>query len=273
MALADFLDGFRSKKGRLSYWRIANGLFEPRGLYLGRRLKIIDRLNTARSVIGALMLLGIAISYQHNLVTVVTIQTPDGPRQVIESGPGDQPGIWLGNIVTSMVVGVGIAAAVGVLVVAFSRRGRRASAALQLCWPLGTVVLFAGFLGLFAYAAGKLDPMLNHMSGLPKFAFAVGVLILVVPIFKSLYLVATGLFRADDGHPLLAPIAVPVAAWYLWWHPIMPDNSEGIPHTISVISAIAGPATLTALSAYTILRLQHDFPNEFPFRDGPVFNK
>lgn len=270
MALADFLDGFRGKKGRISYWRIANGLFEPRGLYLGRRLEVVDRLNTARSVIGALMLLGIAVGYQHDLVTVVTTQTPDGARKVIESGPGDQPGIWLGNIVTSMVVGAAIAVAVGALVVVFSRPGRRARAALQLCWPLGTVALFAGFLGLFAYVAAELDPVLNGMSGLPKFAFAVGVLILVVPIFKSLYLVATGLFRADDGHPLLAPLAVPLAAWYLWWQPIMPDNGEGIPHTISVVAAIAGPVSLTALSVYAIFRLRREFPAEFPFRDGPI---
>lgn len=267
MVLTDFVDGFRNKKGRLSYWHIANGLFEPRGLYLGRRLEIVDRLNTARSVIGALTWLGIAVVYQRDLFSA---GPPGETGEAIESGPGDQPGIWLGKIVTSMVIGAFVAVAVGVLAVLFSRRGHRARTTLQLCWPLGTVALFAGTLGLSAFAATKLDPLLNEVSGPAKFGFAVGVIVLVVPFFKALYLVATGLFRADDGHPLLAPIAVPVTAWWLWAQPVIADDTEGVPSVIVVVSAFAGPVSLTVLSAYTIIRLKREFPHDFPFRDGPL---
>jgi hypothetical protein len=262
------VDGFRNKSGNLSYWRIPNGLFEAHGLFLGETDETMSTLNTARSVIGGIIVIAIAICYQHAVSATEDKSTHTLNINVNTNG-------WFNGVADSLSLAVGIAVLVGILLVIFSRPGKRRAAAKQLCWPIMTMLMFFAFSGLIALAIWPIIPITSSNAHVTFWRY---ILVLVVfcltaiPWFKSLFLVATGLFRADDGHPLLAPLAMPLAS--VTWAILLITHGDwhGVPAKFFLAVAFAGPVSISVLSAITIVRLWRNNRSAFPFRDGPLRN-
>ena len=266
-------NGFRNGAGKVSFWRIPNGLFESRGLFLHWTDERVDKLNRRRSIIGTLMLLGVAVHYEHLFVLKKTYDKHG--HLVHETGEFGSGGAavsdWLTSTLISMLVGIAIAMALGVVLVVLTHSGNRAAAARQLCWPIGTVLMFFAMTGVFLGIAAGINAVLGQSAGAAHFVIELVAVCTVGFLYvKSLYLVITGLFRADDGHPLLAPIAVPLVAWYFAWRQLLTGGLPGAPHVLGLVIGLGGPLSLTYLSLVAIGRLRRAHPVDFPFLDGPL---
>lgn len=96
-------------------------------------------------------------------------------------------------------------------------------------------------------------------------------LVLLVWLVKALYFAATGLFRADDGHPLLAPVVAPlVAISSALLMASTDDGLTGVPAVIGTVTEFGGPASIIVLAVVTALILRKRYQHDFPFRRGPI---
>jgi hypothetical protein len=90
-------------------------------------------------------------------------------------------------------------------------------------------------------------------------------------MIRTLYLMATGLFRLGDAHPLLPPAVTVLAVWCLAVKGLVAGGgSDGEPGALTVLLLIGGPMSLTALAAVEIGRIRQRYPGDFPFRNGPL---
>jgi hypothetical protein len=105
------------------------------------------------------------------------------------------------------------------------------------------------------------------------FTTAVGFIILAW-LIKALYLAATGLFRADDGHPLLGPIVALSGAWpsaiIMNSSPAGTGGLTGVPARVALVTGYGGAVTITALSLVTLFHLKRKYESDWPFRNGPI---
>jgi hypothetical protein len=269
----------RGKSGRFSLLRIPNLLLEPRGSYLGERVEAIDRLNKLRSIAGTVILIGMIIYYSG--LNHLTTTTVDGHGAAVHTVTAESPeGHWIVGVIVSVTVALFLLPVASLALVLVAKRGFRRATLYQLRWP---VLSIAAFLGLFA----AMTPILaavryltsattRHLNVAAKAAGAVVsvcvALVLLVWLVKALYFAATGLFRADDGHPLLAPVVAPLVAVSsaLLMATNGGDGLTGVPATIGVITEFGGPLRITALSVATWLVLRKRYRDDFPFRRGPI---
>lgn len=87
---------------------------------------------------------------------------------------------------------------------------------------------------------------------------------------RAFYLLATGLFRLGDGHPLLPPVIGTLAAWTFAIKSLIAGGSAGAPTAVEFFLLRGGPASITALAIAEVMRLRSQYPADFPFRDGPL---
>jgi hypothetical protein len=113
-------------------------------------------------------------------------------------------------------------------------------------------------------------------SGNPVALIGAGLIALVILVLcvtwgvRSLHLIAGGLFRADDAHPLLGPVSAIPIAWAtatIMYLARGDGGLTGVPDVVADLAAFGGAATITGLSVFTILRLRN---LHWPFRRGPV---
>lgn len=156
-----------------------------------------------------------------------------------------------------------------VATVCFTRRGYRRRVAPQFVYPIQTSILYVA---LVVASGWILSPHYGNNTGITA-VLAHLLEVLTVPWFIIVLLCggwwcAAGLFRAGDGHPLLAPVAATVFAWLAasraLYFGTIPTT---MPHTLYFTVLLGGPTTVTALSAFEIWQL-HRNPG-FPFREGP----
>jgi hypothetical protein len=239
------------------YWRpavtVAAHLFAPRGLYLSPDEPVLNGFSIIRGTVGVLILFVVSATYGTDLGGVE--QFPLVPPLL-----ADPKTVLAAPFVIVMLA---------VATVCFTRRGYRRRVARQLVYPIQTSILYVA---LVVASGWILLPHYGNDTGIA--AVLVHLLaVLAVPWFVIVLLCggwwcAAGLFRAADGHPLLAPVAATVFAWLAASRALHFGTIPAtMPHTLYFTVLLGGPTTVTALSAFEIWQL-HRNPG-FPFREGP----
>lgn len=237
---------------------LALRLFAPRGGYLPPAEAILDGFSTARGTAGVALLLLINAAYGTDLGGVHGL--PLSPPSLVDS--------WVLAGAPGVIILLAVAA------VCLTRRGYRRRAARQLVYPVQTVFTFL----VLALALGWGLPPLEHVTGHGLIAsLGLDLLSVLVPVWCfffewcAIWCCAAGPFRAGDGHPLLAPAATTAFAWLTAIHALVTDGPQpAMPHALYFTVIFGGPATVTAVSGLEIWRLHYKFPDQFPFREGPL---
>jgi WD40 repeat protein len=141
---------------------------------------------------------------------------------------------------------------------------------LHLCWPPAIIVLFAGQ----SFVIFKLGTWANlHFGNNPNFVQSVCILvalfIVAIWFFKSVYLAAADVFRADDAHPLLAPFVTTGVSWTLAYLALSSGGQSGAPHSIRLLTTLAGPVTITGINVWACLRIRDEHDGDLLFLAGP----
>lgn len=272
----------RSRIGRLSIWRVPNLVLEPRGRFLGERDAAINRLNKIRSVAGSAILIGITVYYS-GLTHLATVSVDRSGTRVISVTNNTPETHWLINVLVFVVSVMCLMPVVSGILVLWAKREARWATFSHLRWPFISIAAWFGILAvstpIITVASVFASRDTNGASwavrlGAYAFAIFVGVVMLVW-VSKAVYLAATGLFCADDGHPLLAPVVAPCAAW-LTVGLMANYGSDGvgrIPRVIGLLLGYGGASSITALSLVTCYLLRRKYKSDFPFRSGPIADR
>jgi hypothetical protein len=269
----------RGKSGRFNILRVPNFLLEPRGNYLGERIEAIDRLNKARSIAGTVILIGMIIYYSG--LSHLATTTVDGHGTPVHTVTAASPeGHWIVGVVVSVTVAVFLMPVASLALVVWTKPGFRRASLYQLRWPLLGIAAYFGLLAAMApilsavgYLTSTATRHLNLVARAAGTVVSIGVaLILLVWLVKALYFAATGLFRADDGHPLLALVVAPLVALStaLIMGTQSDDGLRGVPAVVGRITEFGGPASIIVLSLLAGRSLKKRYGKDFPFRRGPV---
>jgi len=237
---------------------LALRLFAPRGGFLPPTEPVLDGFSTARGTAGVALLLLINAFYGTDFGGVHGL--PISPPSLDDS--------WV------LAGAPGVIILLAVAGVCFTRRGYRRRAARQLVYPVQAVFIFL----VLAFALGLGAPLLEHVTGHGVAAsLGLDLLSVLVPVWCfffewcAIWCCAAGPFRAGDGHPLLAPAATTALAWLTVIHALVTDPPPpAMPHAVYFTVIFGGPATVTAVSGLEIWRLRDKFPDQFPFREGPL---
>ena len=249
----------KKRNGEFSLWRVPNFLMETRGYYLGKHDPCFDKLAKARAIVGVLILVGAAYAYPgytgpYGELIPTTGYVWPGIRTLLRFDS-----IWITSIVYTLALLV-ILIILFILLIIITTRSNALPAALNLlCWSLVTIGLFTGLFVLFA-AAGRL-PQTSGWASLYDLALILPVVLFV----KVIYLAATDVFRADDAHPLLAPVVTTGASWWLLYTLGPPT---GLPHDAGLLLTYGGPGTITILNVLACCSLIAEHGNPL-FPDGP----
>jgi hypothetical protein len=262
----------RGKSGRISIWRIPNFLLEPRGNFFGEPDDLIDRLNKIRSVTGGVIVVGMIVVY----AGLAHLGYTGGKDGALFVGTQNTPeGHWLLGLIVSVAVTLLVVPLTALALALYTKSSARKATLYQLRWPFISVAALTGFLAIMAPIAGLASLLTKHIH---SWAAVVGFIatdaigiILIVWLIKALYLAGTGMFRADDGHPLLAPVSTVLAVWPIAF--LMNSSAAGtgglseVPAGVALVTGYGGAVTLTILSLMTVYRLRKQ--PAWPFRNGP----
>lgn len=269
--------GIWRRISQFSIWKVPNYLLEPRGSFLGENVDAIDRLAKIRSVAGTAIVIGAGIYYS-GLSHLTSISTGKNGVKTINLGGGSAGG-WTVGVIASVVVAMLSLPIVSLYLVWRAYPGARKATLLQLRLPFiaiagfwGILVAGAPFIAIATYATNAsrhLNPGVKAAAYLFSFFVAI---VLLVWIIKSIYLAATGMFRAGDGHPLLPVIVAPVVAAVAAG--MMLSNGYGSPPgIIGQVLTWGGTVTILLLSLASARILKNRFPGDYPFRDGPIASR
>jgi hypothetical protein len=263
---------------KFSIWRVPNYFMEPSGAFLGERVEALDRLGKLRSWAAIAIIAGVTVYYAglSHLGTVSNGQ--DGVRNV-NIGNHNPEGNWFLGLLISVVIAMLILPLISLGLVWWTRRGARRAALIQLRWPY---IAIAAWFGIFAVAApflalgGYLQKSAQHMSfDIKALAWLLVMFVLVLEltwIVKAIYLAATGVFRAEDGHPLLPLLAAPIVAvlTVLMMNTVGSNGLVGVPGFVGDALTWGGTITITIVSLRSAQILKRRYPADFPFRSGPL---
>jgi hypothetical protein len=263
----------KGKSGRFSIWRLPNFLLEPRGDYFHEPDDFIGRLSKLRSIAGGAVVIGMIIYYSGLSHTGYTRKGGLlGGANITTNTP---EGSWFAGLIATIATAILVIPVVALILVLAAERGHRRATLYQLRW---IVIAAGGFAGLSAAIAGiatlvtYLEKALPGHLGLVVSLLSLPIaIILLAWFFKSIYLIATGLFRADDAHPLLAPVAgIPIVwiAAFIMFSGGGTGGLTGVPETLGKIVAFGGAVSVTIISAMTLLRLRKH--RNWAFRRGPL---
>jgi hypothetical protein len=264
---------------RLSIWRLPNFLLEPRGSYLKEENETIDRLNKIRSVVGLIILAGVAVYYS-GLSHLASETAEQGGATVPTVTAHSPEGNWFLGIIVTVVAAIFLIPAVSVFLVLWTHPKARKKALRQLRWPFISIAawfaIFATAVPIVAGAKALTSSVTRNMDVLAKLVagllYVFVAIVVLVWLVKAIYLAGTGLFRADDGHPLLAPIAAPLIAWVSAGLMATQGSNGlvGVPAAIGLLTGFGGAISVTILSLITVYILKRQYKDEFPFRNGPL---
>jgi hypothetical protein len=263
---------------KFNIWRVPNYFIEPSGSFLGERVESIDRLNKIRSWAAVAVIVGTAVYYGGFSHLGTVTNRKDGVRN-ITIGNHNPEGNWFLGLMIGMVTAMFILPLVSLCLVWWTESGTRRAALVQLRWPC---IAIAGWFGIFAAAspfialARYLQSSARHMNlSLKALAWVIVLFILILAlvwIVKAIYLAVTGVFRAEDGHPLLPLLVVPIAAaiTVLMMNTVGSNGLVGVPGLIGDGLAWGGTITITIISFRSAQILKRRYPADFPFRNGPL---
>jgi hypothetical protein len=278
------------KRLRRKLWDLPNRILKARGDFLGEESdRFIDVLAWVRSALGLVVLADIALAYPGFTKPVAELISTGAnvpPDAVIASKLLDT---WLTQVLVGLLIALVFIVLFAVLMLVLTRSGCRLVMLRHLCRPLIAFALFAGLMGILV---GIIDlenwlisPVTQTLSdsgssagtravAVVEFIILAVVFVgslptLVVLYVKSIYLAAVDVFRADDAHPLLAPLGTTVIAWSLASSTVIAGWPTGVPHGLRWPIVFTGPLTVGIISALACCRLwwkHHDLL----FRGGPL---
>jgi hypothetical protein len=235
-------------------WCYAGQLFGPSGSYLPDDDKPMDWLYKARAVIGVAILVTVGIHYHQATQNIIAYFNP-----------------VLGGITEPMVLELLSVVPATVAAVLFTRQGKRDEAFRRMLdYPLKVAVIC-----LIAY--GCIIGAVDLGGRNTPFIFVAGIIggliylrFILFP-FRAIYLITVGMCRLGDGHPLLPPIIGTALAWVVACQSLLTGSVGTGAHAYVLLAVLlGGPMSITLLSHLEISRLRRRYPNEFPFRDGPL---
>jgi hypothetical protein len=256
--------GARERGIRWLWYEVPRRLFAARNSFLGEVDTVTARLSAVRSIVAT-----VAVIYLGLLGPDLSLMNPI-------SGVVSQAGPLLNSEVYSLGAALAVSVIAAVGIIAWAQRGYRWNTARAMLIPLRTVAVFVALVGSVVGALAGL----NYWSGpwttnehAGRHLIALGLILVVFFlganwIARGFYYCLTGLFRADDGHPLLAPIAGPAAAWIL---ALINGGDSPLPgpEYVAIGARWAGPISVTVISVIHVHRLAVRYV-DFPFRRGPV---
>jgi hypothetical protein len=235
-------------------WHYAGHLFGPTGSYLPDDDKPMDWLYKARAIIGVAILVAVGIHYHQATQSIIAYFNP-----------------VLGGITEPMILELLSVVPATVAVILFTRQGKRDEAFRRMFdYPLKVAVIC-----LMAYGCiiGAVDLGGRNTS----FIFVIGIvggliyLRFILFPFRAIYLITVGMCRLGDGHPLLPPIIGTTLAWVVACQSLLTGSVGTGAHAYILLAVLlGGPMSITLLSHLEICRLRRRYPDEFPFRDGPL---
>lgn len=267
---------FRSAGGKLRpVWRLPNVLLEPRGSFQPHRDKWVENLDWLRTAAGLVFTAAMLLSFGGNPVVVARsfLTNTDGCDSFCDTNTFW--GSWLTAIFVAIWISLGVLAVLALVLGITAEDGCR-WATLRRLWR--SVAAIAGGFLLLAASTGIVVAisLVVPQGGAGEGIMLVVIVLTGIMIVKTLHLAASGLFRADDVHPLLAPLATIPIAWataFIMFN-LGGDSGEHIPippnlKPLTYLLAFGGPVIVTAMSFWTWHRMRKHNP-WYPFRRGPV---
>lgn len=235
-------------------WGLATRAFKVQNRYLGRPDEEIERLYRWRSILGFVIIVCIE-AYYHSLRSGVS----HAYASVNDS---------VDALVRIVLIG---GALIPVGVVLLTEPGYRRVALWQLRFP---AIAVGGYLALYLALSLGLPPLLVVRTGAHRFLeslLALAVIVwLGIVMLRGLYLLIVGMFRLADGHPLLAPLTGTFIAWGVAVNTVLAGGTSDVPPGVAAVLLVGGPISVTAVSALEVARLWRRYPDDFPFRRGPL---
>jgi hypothetical protein len=264
---------------RLLVLAVPDRLFAPQGSFLNEpRMEGADELARRRSILGFGFLAVNFLLYRWQ-----NVPDPSTNGRISTFLAED----WIGGIGESMRWVLGAAALVAGALVWATRPDKRRATLRAMMTPLITMLWFGVFLAGAALIAFVIfPPLVDYVDrndtpgsvGHVALLLAVFALTVVLGVFdvawmlRAAWHVVTGLFRAEDGHPLLGIIAVPLGTISLAASKVVGHHSD-YPRSVTIEMAVAAAVSLTALSIYSAVLLRRQYRAEFPFLNGPAEGK
>jgi WD40 repeat protein len=276
MAQRALWDSLKNKNGEyvwwFVFWQLPNVPFQAQGRFLdGERDECIGKLAWWRALIGVGILAFIANVYPGYL---------RGAPEAVQTSGRLWPGVgtllrfagsWEASITNSIILAAIWIALFALLILPIARLRALPDLALQLCWPLGAMALFTTFFSLLARADDWINVYYNTAFN-PSTLLSVGLLaagiIVGIWFFKTVYLVATDVYRADDGHPLLGPFVATGVSWTLAYLALSGGTPAGLPVVLRMLVVLGGPTGIAAISALACLRVWRHH-GDLLFLNGP----
>jgi len=273
--------GFIRRRAGLirTLWGVPDRLLASKGKFLGEESdRFIKGVFLLRSVFGLGILAAVALAYPGytrpmSALWASPANTPTGEVSALKLAQNTITfALWASLIILLCAL------LFTVPITLLMRPGRRLAMLRNMRFPVIAFMLFWGFLGGLSGILILLDPVFNDnpKSLLIAVAQFIAMIILVltfIPIFlawylKSIYLAAVDVFRADDAHPLLAPVATTVVSWTLAIVALLAGGPTGLPRGLALLIVLGGPTTVSILNAVACVRLLRDY-HCLLFRDGP----
>lgn len=239
----------------LAGWRYADQLFGPTRSYLPDDDMAMGWLYKTRALIGVAILIVVALHYHQGTKSIIAYFNP-----------------VLGGVTEPMLLALLSVVPATAAVVVFTRPGKRDRAFRQM-------VRYPGQLTLICLGVYLCIRLLEQLASLHNFLIDIGFLIIgsliylryILFPFRAIYLVTVGMCRLGDGHPLLPPIIGTILAWVVAGQGLLTGYAgAGEPTVISLAILVGGPLSITALGHVEVSRLRAQYPDQFPFRDGPL---
>jgi WD40 repeat protein len=264
-----------SNKRRRPIWRLPNVILEPWGAFQSYDDERLERLDSIRTLVGVLLTIALLLRFGGNPATVWHdfLSNTDGCDSFCDTNTFW--GSWLTSVFVAIWVAVGVLLVLGIVIGLTCEVGYRWVTVRRLWRPVLSII--GGFLLLYLSIGVVVGVSLIVPQGPAYDPVMVAVLVLVgVYEVKVLHLAAKNLFRADDVHPLLAPLAtVPIACAVAFvMFKLGGDGGEHISippklHVLSYVLVYFGAAVSIAMTVYTWYRLRDNNP-WYAFRHGPA---
>jgi hypothetical protein len=238
-------------------WRYADRFFGPVGSYLHDEDQTMDWLYKVRALIGVAILVVVGVRYHHPTKSILANFNP-----------------VLGGVTEPMILALISVVPATAAVVMFTRPGKRDEAFRQMMrYPVKVALIC-----LIAYECLRVLALLASTNNflIDAVIILVGGLIYLRYVlfpFRAIYLITVGMCRLGDGHPLLPPVIGTILAWVVACQSLLTDGAgTGDPAIISLAVLLGGPISITVLGHVEISGLRARYPDDFPFRDGPLLN-
>jgi WD40 repeat protein len=263
-----------SNKRRHLIWRLPNVILEPRGAFQPYDDEILARLDWFRTVAGAMVTIALLLRFGGSPATAwhEFLSNTDGCDSFCNTNTFW--GSWLTAVFVAIWVAAGVLVALAIVLGLTCADHYRWITVRRLWRPVLSII--GGFVLLYL-TTGFVVVISQIVPQGPAYDDVMGVVLVLVALYevKILHLAAKGLFRSDDVHPLLAPLATVPIAWAvaIVMFGLGGDGGEHIPippnlHVIVYILAYGGAAIDTVTSAYTWHRMRTN--PWYAFRHGPA---